>query len=311
VNRPIVSLLLCSLGLCLAAASAAEAPATPYTVTESGIVLPSHDIALGSQAVGVIKRILAEEGDKVAKGQPLVELDAEAQKVKVAMAEQEAKSVARLEAAKANLRVKQADYERQKMLHSRGVGSGADLEKAEFEAKYAEWSVAVATEEQEQRRLRLKFEQATLDEMTIRAPLAGVITRRLLDVGERVEMQKPLMRLVVLDVLHAIVYVPPAIGMRIQPGQVAHVEVEGHPGPPKACKVVMVDPMVDAGSRTVRVKIELPNPDGKVIAGSRATVRLHLAAAPSGPAPEPPGPAPAPQGPAASPPAPAKAPGGQ
>lgn len=276
-----LGLVLTLVWVASGAVSAAQQTAPPSaTVTVSGILLPSHDINVVSPVGGVIKRILVEEGDRVAKDQPLVELDAEVQKVSLAMSEHEAKSTAALQAAEANVRVKQADYERQKMLHSKGVASGADLEKAEFEMKYAESLLTVEKEKAELRQLKVKLERTRLEEMTVRAPLAGVIVRRLQDVGESAEMQKPLMRLVVLDVLHAVVYVPPSIGMRLKAGAVAEVEPEGLSGPPRTCKVVMVDPMVDAGSSTVRVKLEVPNADGQVIAGSRANVRFHLSPPP-------------------------------
>lgn len=271
-------ILRCLLLACAAArAGGAEPAEPPATLTLSGILLPSHDINVASPVGGVIQRILVEEGQKVAKDQPLVELDADVQKVALAMSEHEAKSTAALQASEANLRVKQADLERQKMLHSKGVASGADLEKAEFEMKYADSLLVVEKEKQQLRDLKVKLERTRLDEMTVRAPLAGVIMRRLLDVGESAEMQKPLMRLVVLDLLHAVVYVSPAIGARLKPGDTAHVELEGHAGAPQPAKVVMVDPLVDAGSSTVRVKLELPNPEGKLIAGSRVNVTFQLA----------------------------------
>lgn len=277
--------LSCLIALSAAVATCAAEPARDSTTfTVAGILLPSHDINVVSPVGGVIKRILVEEGDKVAKGQPLVELNAEVQKVALAMSEHEAKSIAAFQAAEANLRVKQADYDRQKMLHSKGVASGADLEKAEFELKYADSLLIVEKEKQQSRDLRVTLERTKLEEMTIRAPFAGVIIRRLLDVGESAEMQKPLMRLVVLDTLHAVVYVTPTIGMSFKPGTPGQVAVEGEAGPPRACKVAMVDPMVDAGSSTVRVKLDLPNADGKVIAGSRATVTFDLRAAPAAPA---------------------------
>jgi HlyD family secretion protein len=271
------------LGLADLAGGAAEQATAPPAVVVGGILLPSHDINVVSPVGGVIKRILVEEGDKVAKDQPLVELDAELQKVSLAMSEHEAKSTAALRAAEANVRVKQADHERYKVLHSKGVASGADLEKAEFEVKYADSQLIVEKEKQQLRDLKVKLERTRLEEMTIRAPLAGVIVRRLQDVGESAEMQKPLMRLVVLDVLHAVVYVPPALGTRLKPGDVAQVELEGQPGTLRPCKVAMVDPLVDAGSSTVRVKLELPNADGKVIAGSRASVRFDLGPLPPAP----------------------------
>ena len=65
--------------------------------TARAITVPSHDIELVSQVDGVIKRILAEEGDRVVEGQPLIELDTELRQAVLAISEEKAKSKARVE----------------------------------------------------------------------------------------------------------------------------------------------------------------------------------------------------------------------
>ena len=116
----------------------------------------------------------------------------------------------------------------------------------------------------------------------IRAPLAGIVVRVDKDVGEAAEEYRPLVRLVVLDVLHVIAHVPHDVAARLQPGASARLIVDDRPGARHACRVLMVDPVIDAASGTCRVKLELPNPKHQVAAGSRATVHFDLPGAAAG-----------------------------
>jgi len=238
------------------------------------VVVPSHDVELVCPVRGVIKNILVEEGDRVKKGDLLVELDSEVEKAQLAIEEYNAKSTAALEAAEANLRVKRADYERQKTLHTKGVGSDADLEKAEFELKYAESLVTVEKEKRTLGQLRVKLQRARLEQLRIRAPFDGIITRKLQDVGESAQEDKPVLRLVVLDVLHVIAYVPNDVASRLKVGDLAEVQLEGVTPGTRKCRIIMIDPVIDSASDTRRVKLELPNPDHKVPAGTKALVRF-------------------------------------
>lgn len=276
--RPIVVwALLLGLG------AAAGAGDKPSVVAARAVTVPSHDLEVVSPVGGVIKRVLVAEGDRVAKGQPLVELDAEVQKASLAIAEHNAKSTASLEAAEANLSVKRADYKRQKMLHDKGVGSDADLEKAEFELKYSESLLTVEKEKLALGQLKVKLERANVARSTIRAPLAAIVTRRIQDVGEAAEEYRPVMQLVVLDILHVIAHVPARAALKLRPGMPAELVVDDQPNARHACRVAVVDPVVDAASGTCRAKLELRNPDHKVAAGSRCTVYFDLTATPKAP----------------------------
>jgi len=285
VVRISVWTLLLALGFAMGAAMGASAPARATEVVKArAVTVPSHDLEVVSPVGGVIQRMLVKEGDRVTKGQPLVELHAEVQKASLAIAEYNAKSTASLEAAEANLRVKRADYKRQKTLHGKGVGSDADLEKAEFEMKYSESLLTVEKEKLVLGQLKVKLERANVERMTIRAPLAAIVTSRIQDVGEAAEEYRPVLKLVVLDTLDVIAHVPSQAALRLRPGMAAQLVVDNLPDVRHACRVAMVDPVVDAASDTCRTKLELPNPDHKVAAGSRCTVYFDLTAAPKAPA---------------------------
>jgi len=270
-----------ALALLAAGGLVAQESEKPSVPQARAVIVASHDVQLVSPVRGVIKRVLVEEGDRVAKDQPLVELDAEVQKASLAKAEEEAKSTAALVAAEANLQVKRAEYKRQKMLFDKQVNSEADLEKADFDLKYAETLVTVRKEEQKLGQLSVKLEQERLNLMCIRAPLAGIVLRRLEDVGEAALEDRPVLRLVVLDVLHVIAYVPYPLASKLKVGMAARVALDDQPEARLPCRVLMVDPMVDAASDTCRVKLELANPDHKVAAGSRATVLFDTGPSPT------------------------------
>jgi len=259
----------------------AQAAQAPSPTTARAVLVPSHNVEVVSPVRGVIKRILVEEGDAVKKDQLLVEIDSDVQKASLAISEQQAKSTASLEAAEANLRVKRADHARQVTLHEKGVGSEADLEKAEFELKYAESLVTVEREKQTLGQLKVTFEREKLEMMNIRAPLAGIVVRRLQDVGEGAQEDRPMLQLVDLDILHVIAYVPQRVASKLRVDMQAELELEDAPTPRHKCRIIMIDPLVDAASSTCRIKLELANKEHKVAAGSRAVVHFHLNSPPT------------------------------
>jgi RND family efflux transporter MFP subunit len=263
--------VVCAAAVCRLAAQEAPRPSAVRAIT-----VPSQDIEVVSQVGGVIRRILVQEGDRVEKGQILVELDAEVQKAVLAIGERKARSTARVEAAEANLRVKRATYARQEMLHRRGVASDADLEQAELELRHAEALLTVSKEEQAVQRLEVERDRRALERLTIRAPMAGIVLRRLRDVGEAAEEYEPVLRLVVLDVLHVVAYVAPELAARLRPGGAARLALDTAPDRKLPCAILMVDPLVDAASGTCRVQLELANRDGSVIAGSKGTLDFGL-----------------------------------
>ena len=71
------------------------------------------------------------------------------------------------------------------------------------------------------------------------------------------------------------------------PGAAAEWTPDGTPGVRTLCVLLVIDPVIDAASETVRVKRELPNPKHGVAAGARATVTFPQGRADPGPTPAP------------------------
>jgi len=259
-------------GLAMAMACVAAGGETVETATIRAITVPSHNVELASEANGVITEVLVKEGDRVAKDQPLVQLDTKIRQASLKISEERAKSVARIASAKANLKVKKVALERQLILLKKGVASQTEVDEADFEHKYAQSLLVVAEEEKLVTGLEVERDKTILKKMTILSPLAGIVTRRIRDVGEGSHDYEPLMQIVVVDVLHVLAHVPPEMAGKLKPGTVGRLVLDDLPDSIHTCAVLVVDRVVEAASGTVRVKLELNNRDGKVAAGSKGNI---------------------------------------
>jgi len=265
-------------GLAMALACVALGRETVETATARAITVPSHDVQLSSEASGIITKVLVKEGDRVKEGQPLIQLDTQIRAASLKISEQRAKSVARIESAKANLEVKAVALKRQLLLQKKGVASQAEVDEADFEHKYAQSLLVVAQEEKVVQGLEVERDRTVVEKMTIHSPLTGIVMRRLRDVGEGSHDYEPLMEIVVVDVLHVLAHVPPEVASRLAPGATGKLVLEIAPETVHECKVLVVDPVVEAASGTVRVKLELDNREGNVSAGSKGNITFVVAA---------------------------------
>jgi multidrug efflux pump subunit AcrA (membrane-fusion protein) len=203
--------------------------------------------------VGIpVTSIRVEVGDRVAEGQLLATLEDEDARLEVAAAEPEA------EIAAANLR-------RVEELAESGAVSEAEREDALLRSRTADAALAKA-------RLNLSRTQ-------IRAPFAGVISRRYVRVGDVVDDRTPLFRVTALAPLRARLLVPESEVDAFEVG--APVTLTAADGAQETARVVIVGPTIDAGSGTREVIVELRQV-GAFRPGASATAELAPAASESG-----------------------------
>jgi membrane fusion protein, multidrug efflux system len=195
---------------------------------------------------GVIARILVEEGTAVRAGQPLAVLDSEEWQLQGRQAEARA-TAARDAAARAV------------QLQEQGLIPDQEVERLRSDAQVAQADLELA-------RLRVRNAQIT-------APIAGVVTHREIERGQLVSSSTPAFRVADISRLEAVVGVPEREASRVQRGQRARVRVEG--GPTLQGTVARVRPVVDAGSGTVQVVVEVdPDQGGGLRAGQFVNVDI-------------------------------------
>jgi RND family efflux transporter MFP subunit len=207
-------------------------------------------------------------GDHVQQEQVLADIEAPQIDADLRMAQ------AQLELAKANLTLAQTNSARSRQLYQNHVNSQQELDTV-----LATEQVQKAT--QDSAAAALANAQAMESFEQIRAPFAGTITARYIDVGSLVAsgsartVQK-LFDLAQSDPVRVFVNVPQANVSSVQPGIPAVVTVDEFPGQTFAGKVARDAGAFDKSSRTLLLEIDVPNPDGRLYAGMYAHAKFAL-----------------------------------
>ena len=276
-------------------ALAKEAPA------EAELDLPGNiqamtETALFARADGYITRWLADIGDRVKSGQLLAEIESPEleQQIREAQAAlQRARSNTRqteaaLSQAKANFGLAEVTAQRWLRLVGKGVLSrqDGDEKRAALDARQAD--VAAAEAAVQGARDNVGANEATVQRLLelqsfrqVRAPFAGVITARNIDVGSLVSAGsssslRELFRLSKIDTLRAFVNVPQSEVAGIKPGLSCSVEVRKFMGKRFEGRVARTANALDVTSRTLLTEIQVANPGGVLLPGMYATVHFLL-----------------------------------
>lgn len=212
-----------------------------------GSLRADESIVVRPEVGGRIERIHFEEGGRVSAGQALFTLDA---------------SVAR-----AALNEAEANLENSRRANARA----AELAESQLIARsdYDQTRAAFAVDQ-----ARVASARAALSKMTLRAPFSGRIGLREVSVGDFVSVGQDLAPLVRMDPIKVDFSVPEGALSRIATGQPIDVTVDAFPGETFAGKVVAIAPVIDPNSRSVQLRAEIPNPDGRLRPGQFAKLVL-------------------------------------
>ncbi len=233
--------------------SATEAQAATWQeyLTTTGTLEAVRGVNVSPEVDGIVTAISFSPGQEVAEGDLLVQLDDAIERSNLAIYQ------AQRVLARNNL-------ERARPLLQRG-----NMSQAEFDRQSSALDEAEA---------RIRNTQATIDRKQIRAPFAGVVGIRQINLGQYLTPGTAVVDLQALSEMHVDFTVPEQ--------QVAHLAVDmpvtitvgayadrGFEG-----RITGIDPSINRQSRTLRVQATLPNPERRLLPGMFATVRVHLPA---------------------------------
>ena len=224
------------------------------TVTVSGMLEPIRAISVNAQHPGALLDVKVREGDVVRPGQVLAEVDAR-------------EVTAQVRSAQAALALARATAERSDRLFRTGV-----ITAPEHERDQAALAAAEATAEQ--LRTRLGF-------ATVKAPMGGVITARLVEPGDVVQGQTRLFALADLTTLIARVQISELDVAAIRNGEAVDVTADALPGATFRGTVRRVFPAADSATRMVPVEVALAGGAGRLKPGFTARVTFRLDERPS------------------------------
>lgn len=236
--------------------------AAPLARGQGGITAvtnPSADVTLSFVQAGRIAEVLVKEGDSVGKDQLLVRLDDAVEQLRLAQIKAQAEDTSQVEAAQASLEQKRVDLKRIEWAAERGAATDLEVEHARLEVRIAELSLKVAQFESEQDRRKHEEAEVQLARMCLKSPVAGVVERVHVEVGECVNGLADVVRVVQIDPLWIDVYVPMEQAARLSNGQTANVAFAGTKPTTSKGRIVFLSVVADSASSTLRSRIELAN----------------------------------------------------
>lgn len=214
----------------------------------SGTLEARNSATLVSERAGRLVSLRAEEGDRVAAGDLLAQLD-------------DAEAQLALQRAEVEFETARRDAERGRQMRAQGYLSPKEMDDLDLRQRGAEVTLGEA--------------RLDLSRTRIVAPFGGRVTMRQVNLGESVPVGKECFRVEEFSTLRARIYFPERELARVRVGQHAELELDGVPGRRHPARVALVNPSVDGTNGTFKVTLELANPDGALRPGAFAQVRLR------------------------------------
>jgi membrane fusion protein, multidrug efflux system len=222
-------------------------------IAATGQIEALQSIVLQPEVEGRIVAILFREGQPVAAGMPLFQIDS------TELAAQVAQLAAQRDLA-------QQDLARTKDLVAQNAASTSDLEHAEAAARGAD--------------AQYRVQSTRLARTTVRAPFSGVVGQRFVSQGDYVNSSTRLVSLQTVNPMRASFQVPERFARALKPGQEVTFHVAAIPGREFVGEADFVDPVVQLPGRTILVKARVPNAQHFLQAGMFIEARLVTASRP-------------------------------
>lgn len=247
---------------------------------------------VGFEVGAALTELLADQGDRVRKGDVLARLHPAEQEAKVAMARASVKSAeaglgkagSALERAEVLLAQKQSTNRRQKELASRKVISDQVAEEAQRDEEVAAADAAVARSEVEVARMQhegavaqLQFEETLLEHHALTAPFDALVVARLQELGAVVRAGDPIFTLVAPETVWARAHVDESLAGMIEVGQPAEVRLRSLPQRVFKARVARIDIESDRVSEERRVYVKCEQCPSSFHLGEQAEVFITVA----------------------------------
>lgn len=245
------------------AVARAESDSIIREVTLTGSLMSPRRAELTPEVSGRATDVIAEAGDQVETGDALLQLDPELARIELRQAD------AALDEAEANLADARRRLREAEDLAARDSIGQSELEGRRSEVRQLE---AVLARREAERAFRVEL----LDRHRLLAPFAGVINRRMIDVGERAHTDEPVYELVATERLRLDLEVPQRFFGSVTTDTEAAVRVDARPDAAIDGRINAVIPVSDSSSRTFHARVDLDNRDGRLTPGmsARATLRM-------------------------------------
>jgi membrane fusion protein, multidrug efflux system len=246
--------------LITAAQAAAPAPETvsaavthkekwPDTLTAIGSISAEQGVTLSPEIAGTVREITFASGATAAKGDLLVQLDTSLE-------------AAQLRAVEAQVELARLNAERDRQLRTNNTLAQSELDAAEAVLK--------------QHQADADAIRATIEKKNIRAPFAGQLGIRLVNLGELLDVGKPIVSLQSLSPVYADFSLPQQELARLQTGLPVRVTSDTYPDLQFEGVLTAINPDLDPTTRSVRLQATFKNSDQRLRPGMFVRVEVEL-----------------------------------
>lgn len=230
----------------------------------SGSLSPLTQTVVKSKVAGELLELKVREGSSVRRGEVLVRID-----TRNAQAQRDSQEAA-LEKSRADLSLARLNRDNSKaLLAEQFISQNAyDSANSAYEAAAASEKLAAA---------QLRLAQIALEDAVLRAPFDATIAQRLAQPGEKVSQDSPILALVDLRRMELQASAPASEVPGIAVGQIAHFRVDGFGERLFEGRVERINPVTEAGSRSIMIYLAVDNADSVLRGGMFAQGTLTLA----------------------------------
>jgi RND family efflux transporter MFP subunit len=268
----------------------------------SGTLLSPDQARVSSEVAGIIRDVPVQLGTEVRAGDLLVRLEPRELQLALDRAEGQLRQIeaqlginhsqaqrppsdeqiASVRQAMANRDDARNTFKRAQQLHDRGLMSQVDFDTADTRMKIAEANYQAAVDNiqalkatLQDRRAAWELAQKKLADASIKAPVAGAVSERLVQPGEFIRENTPVATIVQVNPLKLKTAIQEKYAGSIHPAQSVAFAVEAFPGRTFAGKVAYVSPAVDQATRTFAVEALVDNADRVLKPGFFAKGVVH------------------------------------
>ena len=214
-----------------------------------GSIASAKGVAVTTESPGIVTRILFESGALAKQGQPVVELDTKVER-------------AQLASAKARMDLAALTAGRSRALVQSNTIAQATLDSDEAQLKTATTDLGAI--------------QAQIDRKTVRAPFAGRLGIRAVNLGQYLNAGTPVTVLESTDTVYVDFELPQQHLAEVKVGMPVRVTIDGAAAVAQDGSVAAVDPEIDQTTRTIKVRATVPNAQERLRPGMFANVSIIL-----------------------------------
>jgi RND family efflux transporter MFP subunit len=240
-------------------------------------IQPRQMLEVRSPVEGLIDRITVNRGDLVRKGQELAFIDTSVERVLAESAKYRSEMSGATRAGQSKVQLSARKLDRAEELFSKAFVAEQVRDDALNEKQLADAELQEARDNRKLAEIEHQRQLTLIRMKTIRSPINGVVMERVQNVGELAEAgvgRKAILKLAEIETLYVEALLPAEAYRQVRVGMVGQVSPAAPEGSVERATVTVIDRVLDAGSGTFGVRLELPNSDARLLAGVRCKLTL-------------------------------------